>query len=122
MVNMLNGEIAGRQSATWNISLTWNWDVDMFSMNNYPFAGKKREIIDNWKVILDRMLSTKPSFTQITTADGRNPANQLRLVVFPIIYHQLVGSFYHYKVSAPSQVVQDFWSINSMTTYPSLCS
>ena len=33
-----------------------------------------------------------------TTVDGRNPANQLRLVVYPIIY----------KVLAPSQVVQDF--------------
>ena len=33
------------------------------------------------------------------TVDGRNPDNQLRLVVFPIIY----------KVLAPSQVVQDFF-------------
>ncbi len=32
------------------------------------------------------------------TVDGWNPANQLRLVVYPIIY----------RVSAPSQVVQDF--------------
>ena len=33
------------------------------------------------------------------TVDGRNPANQLRLVVCPTIY----------KVLAPSQIVQDFF-------------
>ena len=33
------------------------------------------------------------------TVDGKNPANQLRLVVSPIIY----------RVLAPSQVVQDFF-------------
>ena len=33
------------------------------------------------------------------TVDGRNPANQLRLVVYPMIY----------KVLAPSQVVQDLF-------------
>ena len=38
----------------------------------------------------------------------RNPANQLRLVVYPIIY----------KVLAPSQmVVSDFWTINSRDPY-----
>ena len=44
----------------------------------------------------------------IHTVDGWNPANQLRLVVYPIIY----------KVSAPSQVVfsPDFWTINRIST------
>ena len=37
----------------------------------------------------------------------RNPANQLRLVVYPIIY---CTGFY------TSQVVQDFWTINSSCT------
>ena len=40
---------------------------------------------------------------QQNTVDGWNPANQLRLVVYPIIY----------KVLTPSQVVVwDFWTIN----------
>ena len=37
----------------------------------------------------------------VDTVDGRNPANQLRLVVYPIVYRVL--PFY------PSQVVQDFF-------------
>ena len=40
----------------------------------------------NWKVMLDRMLSSKPSFTQITTADG----SEIRRA--PVE----VGSFSHY--------------------------
>ena len=39
----------------------------------------------------------------IATVDGWNPANQLRLVVYPIIY----------RVSAPSQVVSRISAINS---------
>ena len=42
---------------------------------------------------------TSKATTMYHTVDGRNPANQLRLVVYPIIY----------KVLAPSQVVQDFF-------------
>ena len=38
------------------------------------------------------------------TVDGRNPANQLRLVVYPMIY----------KILAPSQVVVWISSINSI--------
>ncbi len=40
----------------------------------------------------------KTTLNKNHTVDGWNPANQLRLVVYPIIY----------RVSAPSQVVQDF--------------
>ena len=42
-----------------------------------------------------------------SNVDGRIPASQLSLVVYPIIY----------KVLAPSQVVfsLDFWTINSIT-------
>ena len=42
--------------------------------------------------------------TLVDTVDGRNPANQLRLVVFPLLT----------KVLAPSLVVLKISSINSM--------
>ena len=51
------------------------------------------------KITFERhWLKGKSHMTTFTTVDGWNPANQLRLVVFPIIYRD----------SAPSQVVQDF--------------
>ncbi len=43
------------------------------------------------------------------TVDGRNQANQLRLVVYPVIY----------KVLAPSQVVQDSFQQQYLAYKPS---
>ena len=50
--------------------------------------------------------STSPGWWSTTTVDGRNPANQLRLVVSPILY----------EVLAPSEGgwEWDFWTINSI--------
>ena len=44
----------------------------------------------------------------ITIVDGRNPTNQLRLVVYPIIYRVLV--------LGPSQVVSRISAVNSIST------
>ena len=41
----------------------------------------------------------------VDTVDGRNPANQLRLVVYPIIYKVLY---------IQTMIVWDFWTINSI--------
>ena len=57
------------------------------------FYPKKKTPDVGWK-----NLRKVPGWRRGDTVDGRNPANQLRLVVYPTIY----------KVFAPSQVVQEF--------------
>ena len=64
---------------------SWLWRHFIHSLQ--PTAG-------TWKLFPWKR-GKKTTSQYRTTVDGRNPANQLRLVVYPIIY----------RVSAPSQVV-----------------
>ena len=53
---------------------------------------------------------TSPPFVSKTTADGRNPANELRLVVYPIIYSFFLHPRWLFGISA----------INGITGFVSL--
>ena len=90
----------------WNVFLyyrfqTWNtkqiiW-CKMFFSGHDPQGCKKNK-------------STKKKRNWINTVDGRNPANQLRLIVYPTI---------NYKVLyIPGGWPWDFWTINSFSVSP----
>ena len=67
----------------------WLWSMIRWRNDSMKYISSSEET----KVSTNQMGDWKD------TVDGRNPANQLRLVVYPMIY----------KVLAPSQVVQDFF-------------
>ncbi len=61
------------------------WELGLRRIH-FSAESPKEQVVPCWMILT------------YTTVDGWNPANQLRLVVYPIIF----------RVSAPSQVVQDF--------------
>ena len=89
-----NSQLAYQKTASWRIIHSKVFDLHGVKVDSHTFQAGRAGVV----------MCYQPK--QCTTVDGRNPPNQLRWLLVPIIYQGLMQDFFHqqYYKGNPSKV------------------